>query len=66
MKLVVNGEAREFTGQATLLDVVAGVTDAPQGIAVALNASVVPRGSWKSTTVADGDEVEVLTAVQGG
>jgi thiamine biosynthesis protein ThiS len=27
---------------------------------------VVRRSAWDSTTLADGDQVEVLTAVQGG
>ncbi len=38
----------------------------PQGVAVALNDAVVPRGSWPTTVVAPGDRVEVVTAVQGG
>ncbi|MGH8890342.1 MAG: sulfur carrier protein ThiS [Acidothermaceae bacterium] len=66
MKLVVNGEHREFADLARLSDIVAELTDAAQGIAVAVNATVVPRGSWTTTGLADGDEIEVLTAVQGG
>jgi len=27
---------------------------------------VVPRGSWAGTPLRDGDQVEVVTAVQGG
>jgi len=26
----------------------------------------VPRGSWATTLLRDGDQVEVVTAVQGG
>jgi sulfur carrier protein len=39
--------------------------DAP-GIAVARNWSVVPRGEWETTTLRQGDEIEVITARQGG
>ena len=39
---------------------------APSGVAVALNGTVVPRAQWSATPLADGDRVEVLTAVQGG
>ena len=66
MKLIVNGEPQEQPDDANLADVVAALTRAPSGVAVALNGVVVPRGSWNNTTLADDDSVEVLTAVQGG
>lgn len=36
------------------------------GVAVAHNSEVVPRSQWFVTTLADGDSVELVTAVQGG
>lgn len=36
------------------------------GVAVARNAEVVPRSQWAATDLADGDELELVTAVQGG
>ena len=36
------------------------------GVAVARNAAVVPRSQWHGTALADGDDVELVTAVQGG
>ncbi|URM91686.1 sulfur carrier protein ThiS [Streptomyces sp. MRC013] len=62
----VNGEPRELTSPVTLDAVVAALTAAPSGVAAAVNETVVPRGGWASTVLADGDRVEVLTAVQGG
>ncbi|CAM5418330.1 Thiamine biosynthesis protein ThiS OS=Streptomyces fumanus OX=67302 GN=GCM10018772_68110 PE=4 SV=1 [Streptomyces fumanus] len=51
----------------TALDaLVRTLTEAPSGVAAALNETVVPRARWSSTALADGDRVEVLTAVQGG
>lgn len=61
----VNGEPRELTSPVTLDAVVAALTAAPSGVAAAVNETVVPRGGWASTVLADGDRVEVLTAVQG-
>jgi sulfur carrier protein len=41
--------------------------DSPQrGVAVAVDAEIVPRGEWDSFLVPDGATVEILTAVQGG
>ncbi|HET6858586.1 MAG TPA: sulfur carrier protein ThiS [Streptomyces sp.] len=62
----MNGEPREIGAGVTLDALVATLTRAPSGVAAALNETVVPRGQWATTTLGDGDRVEVLTAVQGG
>jgi sulfur carrier protein len=66
MTIVINGQRHELPDDATLTDVVARLTSAARGVAVALNGSVVPRGEWHSTALAEADQVEILTAVQGG
>lgn len=37
-----------------------------QGIAVAINMSVVPRSEWTETSIADGDRIDIVGAKQGG
>lgn len=64
--VVVNGSRREVARDSALAALVAELTDAPTGVAVAVNETVVPRDRWPVTTLADGDRVEVVTAVQGG
>jgi sulfur carrier protein len=68
MQLVVNAVAAEVGDTATVADVVRDLTgvDDPRGVAVALNGAVVPKASWAQTRPADGDTIDVLTAVQGG
>ena len=68
MRVRVNGEPRDLDDGATVRDVVA-LLDLPadaRGVAVAVDAEVVPRGAWEDTQVSDGAHVEVLTAIQGG
>lgn len=65
-RLTVNGVPREFDQPVTVASVVAELTTANAGVAVAVNDAVVPRGAWAATPLADGDRIEVLTAVQGG
>lgn len=36
------------------------------GVAVVRNAQVVPRSQWAATALEPGDDVEIVTAVQGG
>ncbi|MFF3752084.1 sulfur carrier protein ThiS [Streptomyces sp. NPDC002018] len=62
----LNGESRDLAPGTTLDLVVRSLTPAPSGVAAAVNETVVPRGRWSGTVLADGDRVEVLTAVQGG
>ncbi len=66
MNISLNGEPREVASGTALDTAVAMLTAAPSGVAAALNETVVPRTRWSSTALADGDRVEVLTAVQGG
>ena len=68
MRLKVNGETREYSREeysdvAALLDL---QNAPPGGIAVALNGRVVPRADWKNAPLNDGDEIEIIRAVQGG
>jgi sulfur carrier protein len=66
MTVSVNGEPRDIPAGLTLDRLVASLSAAPSGVAAAVNETVVPRGQWPATALADGDRVEVLTAVQGG
>jgi sulfur carrier protein len=66
MTIVVNGQHHDLPDDAMLTDAIAQLTTAVRGVAVALNGSVVPRGQWHSTALVDADQVEILTAVQGG
>jgi sulfur carrier protein len=63
--ITVNGEPRELTGTVDELLDALGV-QVRRGVAVAVDATVVPRSAWATTQVADGARVEIVTAVQGG
>lgn len=65
MNVVINGHPCEVHDGATVADAVRLLTTAASGLAVAVNGAVTTRSAW-GTTLADGDEIEVLTAVQGG
>jgi sulfur carrier protein len=66
VKVTINGEPREIPAGTSLAQLIRQVTDQQTGIAVAVNGEVVPRRAWPATALADGDQVEVVTAVQGG
>jgi sulfur carrier protein len=63
--ITVNGEPRELTGTVDELLDALGV-EVRRGMAVAVDATVVPQSAWATTEVHDGARVEIVTAVQGG
>jgi len=66
VNVTVNGEPREVPPGTTVAQLVSLLTSLPTGVAAALNGEVVPRRIWDGTQLADRDQVEVVTAVQGG
>ena len=65
-KVFVNGEYRELADGATVETVVTELGVNRSGTAVAVDGEVIPRGEWPQTELRDGQELEVLHAVQGG
>ena len=64
--VTLNGEPRDLPDGSSVEQAVTELTSAPSGVAAAVNGEVVPRSSWAATPLRRGDQVEVVTAVQGG
>jgi sulfur carrier protein len=68
MMVTINGVVRDLPQAGTLAELLRALnvpTDRG-GIAVALNDAVIRRARWDDTPVAEGDRLEIITAVQGG
>jgi sulfur carrier protein len=66
VRVTVNGDPHQVDAGSTVVDVVRRWARSETGVAVAVNDTVVRRAEWPDTPIADGDRVEILTAVQGG
>jgi thiamine biosynthesis protein ThiS len=66
MKLVINGEEREFTSISTLSSLVEQIGMKPDRVAVELNHVLVPRDRWGATVLSEGDKLEIVHFVGGG
>ena len=76
--ITVNGTERSWAQGGTVATLVAEITGRTLsadgraadgnrlGVAVARNAEVVPRSQWSSVVLTPGDDIEIVTAVQGG
>ena len=62
----VNGKAMDLESQTVLQLVTRFADRTASGVAVARNGSVVPRGEWESVQLKTGDDIEIVTAAQGG
>jgi sulfur carrier protein len=66
VEVLINGAAHQVADDMSLDRAVALISNAASGVAAAVNGELVRRVSWPSTRLTPGDEIEVLTAVQGG
>ena len=65
--LVVNGEAASLAAvNVPELLCALGYDPEQQGVAVAVNAEVVPRSLWADRRIEAGDRIEIVGAKQGG
>jgi sulfur carrier protein len=77
-EITVNGEKRDSAPGGTVRSLVSELTNREVGadgravdgktfgVAVARNGGVVPRSQWHNTALAAGDDIEIVSAVQGG
>ena len=68
MRVVLNGEATDLRDGATVESALEDLElpGAGRGVAVAVDAEVVPRTQWGAHELQEGARVEILRAIQGG
>jgi thiamine biosynthesis protein ThiS len=66
MKLIVNGEDREFSSISTVSALLVQLGMKPDRVAVELNRDLLPRDRWDRTKLSDGDKLEIVHFVGGG
>jgi len=66
MKIIVNGEHREFNDGSTLLEILKELSLEGKVMAAAINMDIVKQTDWKTYRVNDGDKLELLDFVGGG
>lgn len=66
MKVYVNGEPKEFSGEPSLMELVEQLELPVARIAIELNREVVRRSEWDSTMLKDEDRIEIVHFVGGG
>ena len=66
LKIRLNGEPRDLPGPLSVAALLAFLEIDPRRVAVERNIEVVKRQAYDTTTVQDGDEIEIVNFVGGG
>ena len=66
MRLIVNGEEREFDRSLTVSQLLAELGIDPRKVAVERNLEIVPRAAYEGAELGDGDRLEVVHFIGGG
>ena len=66
LTIVVNGNQTEIAQGTAIIDLVKAFDLSTERVAVELNKRIVRRADWGSTTISEGDKVEIVHFVGGG
>lgn len=66
MKLTINGISRTFAMDLNVAGLIEQLELTGQRVAIERNSEIVPRSRYAATSLADGDQLEIVVAVGGG
>ncbi|TLP38335.1 sulfur carrier protein ThiS [Arcobacter arenosus] len=66
MKLIINGEAKEFEENSTLQTIITNLKIEDKVMAAAVNMEIVKKDEWNTYVVKEDDKLELLQFVGGG
>ncbi len=66
MKIIINGDTREFEDGASVLKVIEQLSLEGKVMAAAVNMDIVKQDDWSSHILQDLDKLELLDFVGGG
>jgi len=66
MQIRLNGQARDVSDEITVARLLHELSVRPERVAVLVNQGIIKKPSYGSTTLREGDAVEVLTVMAGG
>lgn len=66
LMVTINGEGRQLDGPTSIAQLLQALNLEPLRVAVERNRALVRRREFETTTLADGDQLEIVTLVGGG
>ena len=66
MNIILNGEPKEVTESIALDRLIIELGLKSERLAIEVNRRIIRRADWPSTTLSEGDKVEIVHFVGGG
>ena len=66
MNIILNGEPKEITEGLALDRLITELGLKSERLAIEVNRRIIRRADWASTTLSEGDKVEIVHFVGGG
>lgn len=66
MKILINGETRQFEESKTITALVAELGLEPKMVLIEHNGTALHRAEWVTCILSDGDRIEILQVAAGG
>lgn len=66
MTITLNGDPHELSGPVTITGLLVQLDIDPRRVAVERNFVVIKRDAYATTTIEEGDQIEVVNFVGGG
>ena len=66
MKITINGKEKEYDSGLSLNDLVSQSSKTPKRVIVEVNGNILKNDVWDTTSVQEGDTIELVTFVGGG
>lgn len=68
MELKINNQRKKFESESLSVQALLNIEfpNKQNGIAFAINNSVIPRTEWATTVLSETDDILIITATQGG
>jgi len=66
MKILINGDTRQFEESKTITGLVADLGLEPKMVLIEHNGTALHRSEWNSCILSEGDRIEILQVAAGG
>jgi sulfur carrier protein len=66
MKVFVNDKEQTLSGEPSLAYLLAKTMSNTNGIAIAVNSTVIPKTGWEKFELKENDKILIIKATQGG
>ncbi len=66
MKITINGQSKELNDRSSLHEIITQFSKDCSRVIAEVNGEIVKSPVWPSTTIKDGDTIELVTFVGGG